>query len=81
MNENSNVFVVCKKNIAELHSNGELVNLIDITDGCGIAIDFTGIYFTDNHAIKKIHFIVYWKKGKYFYNFIIIVDNIFRYSF
>ena len=64
MNENGTIFVVCTQKIVELHSNGELVNLIEIVDGNGITIDFTGIYFTDNNAIKKIHFIVYWKKGK-----------------
>ena len=81
MNENGNIFVICEKKIVELHSNGELVNLIELTYGYGITIDFTGIYFTDNHAIKKIHFIVYWKKGKniIFCDFILLLlfDNIF----
>ena len=85
MNENGNIFVICEKKIIELHSNGELVNLIELTGGCGITIDFTGIYFIDRHAIKKIHFIVYWKKGKnivfvilFYYYYLIIF---FRYSF
>ena len=84
MNENGNIFVVCDKKIIELHSNGELVNLIELTNGNGITVDFTGIHFIDNHAIKKIHFIVYWKKGKnivfviLFYYYLIIF---FRYSF
>jgi len=85
MNENGNIFVICNKKIVELHSNGELVNLIELTDGNGITIDFTGIYFIDKHAIKKIHFIVYWKKGKnivfvilFYYYYLIIF---FRYSF
>jgi len=66
MNENGNIFVICNEKIVELHSNGELVNLIEITNGYGITIDFTGIYFTDRHAIKKIDFIVYWKKDIHF---------------
>ena len=51
MNENGNIFVACHKKIVELQSNGELVNLIELTFGYGITIDFTGIYFTDQHAI------------------------------
>lgn len=67
ISQDNTIFVACTLELVGFSPDGKIMWCLSLNKGYGVAIDFTGVYFTDGHAIKKIPFMVAWKKRSSLY--------------